>query len=198
MHALGTVLSKWVQEQLHYKKGTVSALADYAEEMFVKIELEQYTDISPDLIAPSRAYLQGIGVDMDELDKSEWHGLQQSNKETIKLGKKIKELSTIHPSMGEEQVTHLLYKDFLMYEKHSPKLFAEMEEIANSMGVGVFTWFVNTWVTDQDLTPGFNYDPELNKILRKDYTSNEDFKKAQNNYIWKYIAEHPQDFKTYN
>mgnify|MGYP006970120411 CR=1 FL=1 len=95
--ALGTVLSKFVNEQLHFKDGSTPALADYAEEMFTKIELEQYTDISPNLIAPSRAYLQDVRkVDMSELDSSAFHGLQYSNKEVIRLGETIQDLSLIH------------------------------------------------------------------------------------------------------
>ena len=193
--ALGTVLSKFVNEQLHFKDGSTPALADYAEEMFTKIELEQYTDISPNLIAPSRAYLQDVRkVDMSELDSSAFHGLQYSNKEVIRLGETIQDYATIG-NMGEQKATHLLYKDYLMYEKNYPKLFAEMAAIADSKGVGHFTQFVNVILGDGGLMPGFNFDNDLDAIQREDYASDDAFEKAQNNYIWKYIADTPQDYK---
>ena len=199
--ALGSVLKKFVSEQLHFKDGTAPALADYAEEMFVKIELEQYTDISPDLIAPSRAYLQKVrGVDMQELDKSEWHGLQQGTKETLKLGETIQAIAKVG-NMGEQKATHLLYKDFLMFQKFEDgEPYEKLMAIADSKGVGHFTQFVNVYLNDlleQNLIEGYgmNFDPAYDAISRDDYTSDEDFRDAQNNYIWKYIADKPQDFK---
>jgi len=204
MHAIGTVLKKFVSEQLHFQDGTAPDLATYAEEIFTKIELEQYTNINPDLIAPSRAYLQNERkVNMDKLDKSEWHGLQYGTKETVRLGELIQQIAGISDgktSIGEQTATHLLYKDYLMFKANRPKSFEEMAEIADNKGVGHFTQFVNVVLGDMLKDGhidgyGMNFDPAYQAIKRSDYTSDEDFRKAQDNYIIKYIKDHPLDFQ---
>ena len=205
--ALGSVLKKFVSEQLLFQDGTAPDLATYAEEMFTKIELEQYTNISPDLIAPSRAYLQKQGVDLDELDKSQWHGLQYGTEQTVKLGELIQQIAGISDgktSIGEQMATHLLYKDYLMFKANNKDSWEEMAEIADSKGVGHFTQFVNVTLpglleimeqSGDDIGYGMNFDPAYKAIRRSDYTTDEDFRKAQDNYIIKYIKDHPLDFQ---
>jgi len=139
-------------------------------------------------------------VNMSKLDKSEWHGLQEGTKQAIELGKTIQAMASIG-NLGEQKATHLLYKDFLMFQKFEDGApYRELTKVADEKGVGHFTQFVNVYLQDRldkGLIDGFgmNFDPDYKAIQREDYTSDKDYRRAQDNYILKYIENHSQDFK---
>ena len=159
-HAISGVLNKWVRERSQYGEGS-APLAAYAQEFFIKTELEEFAGIDPIHIAPSRAQLEArpvIGmegreenlyVEMNNLP----NGTRDGTMNTLKLGKKIKDLGA--QGLGEKGVTALLWKDYQDFKRQSYENFKEkkvkvgqddafttMQRIAYNKGWGPFTQFV--------------------------------------------------------
>jgi len=163
--ALSGVLNKYATE-MKFMNGKAAPAAAYAQEFFIKNELQKFTKgfatIPAELIAPSRAILKDrpfIGDPEKESKKQVYVGndqelgplLKNGTEETLKLAERIEQLGA--QGLGERGTTILLYKDYLDFQKQSFAAddgnFAAMEELAYKRGVGPFTQFVLVHMNDK-------------------------------------------------
>ena len=187
MYAMSGALENFIHQSLHYDKLGAPDAKSYASEMFTKLEVEKYTDISPNIISPSASYLNGADtgqanqvrltkikgeetapthyVDPKVL-RNKYQGTRNGHKQTIRLGETITALaelkSTGGNTMGEQTALILLKKDYDDYLKYQPESFRRNERMAYSAGVGPFTRFVLTELAGKtNDTIGINFDTVL-------------------------------------
>ena len=179
--AISGVLNKWVAERSQYGTGA-APLAAYAQEFFIKTELEEFAGIDPIHIAPSRAQLvdrpvigmpgreEKLYVEMKNLP----FGTRDGTEATLKLGKRIQDLGA--QGLGEKGVTALLWKDYQDFKRQSYENFdkktiktlqedpfTSMQRIAYNKGWGPFTQFVLVHMAGKlnDENIGMNFDSVL-------------------------------------
>lgn len=177
--ALSGVLNKYATE-MKFMNGKAAPAAAYAQEFFIKNELQKFTKgfatIPAELIAPSRAALKDrpfVGDPQKESKRQVYVGndqelgplLKNGTEETLILAERIEQLGA--QGLGERGTTILLYKDYLDFQKQSFAAddgnFAAMEELAYKRGVGPFTQFVLVHMNDKLTLDnlGKNFDPIL-------------------------------------
>ena len=187
MYAMSGALENFIHQSLHYDKLGAPDAKSYASEMFTKLEVEKYTDISPNIISPSASLLNGAGtgeankvrltkikgeetapthyVDPNVL-REKYQGTRNGHKQTIRLGETVTALAGLKSAagnvMGEQTALILLKKDYDDFLRFQPESFRRNERMAYSAGVGPFTRFVLTELAGKtNDTIGINFDTVL-------------------------------------
>ena len=187
MYAMSGALENFIHQSLHYDKLGAPDAKSYASEMFTKLEVEKYTDISPNIISPSASYLGGgatgqanhvpltklKGEDTSPIHyidpnilKTKYQGTRNGHKQTIRLGETVTALAGLKSAagnvMGEQTALILLKKDYDDFLRFQPESFRRNEKMAYSAGVGPFTRFVLTELAGKtNDTIGINFDTVL-------------------------------------
>ena len=191
MYAMSGALENFIHQSLYYNSLGAPDAKAYAQEMFTKLEVEKYTDISPNLISPSHTFLAGGAtskpnhVPLTKLrgeEQAPMHyvdpatlvdGTRTGHKMTLRLGTLVQEIANLKTdkgnAIGEQTLMLLLQKDYEDYRKFQPENFRRNEKMAYNKGVGPFTRFVLTELAGKtNDTLGINFDTVLQKSSIKD------------------------------
>lgn len=202
MYAMSGALENFIHQSLYYNSLGAPDAKAYAQEMFTKLEVEKYTDISPNIISPTHSYLAGGAtgktnhVPLTKLkgeEQAPMHyvdpatlvdGTRTGHKMTLRLGTLVQEIAKLKTdkgnAIGEETLMLLLQKDYEDYRRFQPQNFRRNEKMAYNKGVGPFTRFVLTELAGKtNDTLGINFDTVLQKSSIKD----------RNTVLKKYLAD---------
>ena len=152
--AFNTQFEKWFSDKTNpsnnFGKG-VPAFANYMQDAFIKIRMEEDSPLSMKDTNPSVDDLRGMGINTDDINFKA--GMEATNGAYSKI-------QSYSEGFNERGTLVLMAKDYYDWQKSKPEEHAEMVERANQQGIGGFIWYVNKHVKALDQI-GTKYDPDF-------------------------------------